>query len=86
MSKKVAIKKTNISSSVAMELNRLFDGGNFSLLRKRAHSIYEASETADKDRALAHHMLMVTWPDSLALLAGGACLLFSVIVAFFAAY
>lgn len=86
MSKKMAIKKTHTSSSVAMELNRLFDGGNFSLLRKRAHSIGEASESTDKDKVLAHHMLMITRPDALALLAGGACLLFSVIIAFFAAY
>lgn len=69
----------------AAALTRLFDQGNFWLLRKVAHKVL-ATHPSDKDKQLALHMLKVSTPDALALLAGCLCLCMTIIVAFMSAY
>lgn len=78
MNKKIS---KDIFSDSSKQMNRNYLLGNFYYARKDAHQIL-ASTPADFEREAALLILKKTWPDSQALLAGLACLAFSISVAF----
>lgn len=88
MNKKSPAAKTNKPgpSSAVIKLKTELHLGDFYAARRNAHRLLSSSQTTPEELNMVRRALKITWPDPIALCAGGVCLLFSIGIAFLAAY
>lgn len=88
MSKKRPESKNahDVKLKVVPEIEKYFRAGNFYQVRRDAKLLLATPTTAPDVKSYARRALIVTWPDSHALFAGFAALVFTLAIAFFASY
>ncbi len=74
------------ASKIVIDMNRHFLSGDFYRARVDARRVLASSDETSEAYAAAKHILKLTWPDPMALLAGAVSAGASIAVAFLAAY
>lgn len=68
------------------KIEKFITRGNNWAARKMAHALLKDPELQVSERQAALRVLKITSPDTVALLTGGICLFFIIVVAFLVAY
>lgn len=79
-------KQPMASSKNTTMLERLYEAGNFWVLRKEAKKILASTSASAAEHESARSWLYVMQPDLVAMLVGLGCTAFSVMVAIWARY
>lgn len=69
---------TFAASTRAKLLQTLLDRGNYAEARREAHALVQSADA--HEHALAAYALRISWPDTYALLAGAASVVFTLVV------